>query len=62
MGLKRPKFGVKSEIKALILPQIILLFEIGGFEVIIRLYTVNMRQKWLENVQNREKWLKIEKT
>ena len=35
MGLKRQKFGLKSEIKVLILPQMILLFEIGGIEVII---------------------------
>ena len=34
-GLKRQKLGLKSEIKVLILPQMILLFEIGGIEVII---------------------------
>ena len=35
MGPKWQKFGLKSEIKVLILPQMILLFEIGGIEVII---------------------------
>ena len=35
MGQKRQKFGLKSEIKVLILPQMISLFEIGGIEVII---------------------------
>ena len=34
-GHKWQKFGVKSEVKVLILPQIILLFESGGIEVII---------------------------
>ena len=35
LGPKRQKFGLKSEIKVLILPQMILQFEIGGIEVII---------------------------
>ena len=61
MGLKRQKFGLKSEIKVLILPQMILLFEIGGIEVIICIFTPNMRQKWVKNVQNRAKMAKIEK-
>ena len=58
MGLKRQKFGLKSEIKVLILPQMILLFEIGGIEVIIWLFTSNMRQEWVKNVQNRPKMAK----
>ena len=57
-GLKWQKFGVKSEIKVLILPQIVLLFESGGIELIIRLFTSNMRQKWVKNVQNRPKMAK----
>ena len=58
MGQKRQKFGFKSEIKVLILPQMILLFEIGGIEVIICIFTPNMRQKWVKNVQNRAKMAK----
>lgn len=57
MGLKRQKFGLKSE-KVLILPQMILLFEIGGIEVIICIFTPNMRQKWVKNAQNRAKMAK----
>ena len=45
MGLKRHKFGVKIESKVLILPQIILLFKIGGIGVTILLFTANMCQK-----------------
>ena len=58
MGLKRQKFGLKSEIKVLIFPQMILLFEIRGIEVIIWLFTSNTRQKCVKNVQN---WPKIAK-
>ena len=57
-GLKRQKFGLKSEIKVRILPQIILVFEIGGIEVTAWLFTANMRQKWVKNVQNRAKMAK----
>ena len=60
-GLKWQKFGVKSEIKVLILPQMILLFEIGGIEVIICIFTPNMRQKWVKMFKIGQKWPKIEK-